>query len=316
MKSTSPLHAVLLGVFTACALGLAGCGGPGAPTAESGASPAAGSATSSSASTAPNGELEIPEGADEELKRSYLRENLIAACMRKQGFTCTPHVTEWDTSGAALDGQDYDLAKKHRDKYGFGLYAPAVYPDDASLQGTEAYEKRMWTSPDTAYLKALSPVQRKAYDKAMGGALMNKGGRTAQVPGCMKDADDEVLGPRKSQAELDRERAAAEEQDRAAELALNGDPQLVDLAQKFANCLRGEGIAVTTTQPTAIGDMVKFQVSAAVPAQGVKGLDSDTARSKLAWEIGLATKDLTCGKEFRAAYYPKLDKHPFSGIGG
>ncbi|MEU4098943.1 hypothetical protein [Streptomyces sp. NPDC026673] len=280
------------------------------------APPTTSSTSSSPSRAAANGELAIPDGADEETKKAYLLENAVAACMRKQGFSYTPHVTDWGPS-VPVDGQDYELAKKYREKYGFGLYAAAAYPDDPTLFGTDAYEAKVMADPNDAYLAALSPAQRKAYDKALGnGRRRTADGKAVELPGCKLSGFEKVYGPEKSQAEIDRESASAKEQDRAAEQALNGDPKLISLAQEFAACLRNEGIAVTTTQPTAIGDMVKFATSAQLPPSGIKGLDKDDAQAKFAQEISNARKDLECGKKFRAAYFPKLAKHPFSGITG
>lgn len=297
-------------------LALTGCsrddGGSAAPAADGTA--ASGSEAASTPTTA-RGELTIPEDADEATRQQYVQENALAACMRKKGFTYTPHVTDWGAGAGSVDGQDYEQAKKYRDKYGFGLYAVAVYPNDPDVPGSRAHEAQVMENPDRAYLDALPPAQREAYDKAMGTAAQVNG-KKVMLPGCMKDAMEKAYGPQKSQAELDRERAANEERDRAARQALNGDPQLVSLAQRFASCLRAEGIAVTTTQPTAIGDMVKFATAAQLPQEGVQKLDPDTARAKLAQEIVTARKDLACGKDFRAAYFPKLAKHPFSGITG
>ncbi|MEU4099003.1 hypothetical protein [Streptomyces sp. NPDC026673] len=252
-------------------------------------------------------ELAIPEDADDETKQQYLIENAIAACMRAQGFTYTPNVTDWGPS-SPVDGQDYELAKNYRAKYGFGIYAPGVYPDDPAFNPDKFREAQILANPDRAYLEALPAAQRKAYDLALGDNVKIVNGRSEEMPGCARDARTKVYGPEKSPSELDREQAANEEH----KLTLNGDPQLNSLAQQFASCLRKEGIAVTTTQPTAIGDMVKFATSAQLPMDGVQSMDEDAARAGLTKEIINARKDLECGKKFRAAYFPKLAKHPFS----
>ncbi|MFI8181933.1 hypothetical protein OG539_21990 [Actinacidiphila glaucinigra] len=293
---------------------LAGCsqgdGGSAAPAAAAGPGDRA-----PSSKAAANGELAVPEGADEGTRQIYVSENATAACMRKKGFTYTPHVSGVGAAEIPVDGQDYELAKKYREKFGFGFFAPAVYPDDPTVAGSKAHEAQD-TNPDRAYLDALSPAQRKAYDKAMGTAKQLASGKKVMLPGCVKEGIEKGYGPEKSQAQLDRERAENEEQDRAAKQALNGDPQLISLAQQFASCLRDEGIAVTTTQPTAIGDMVKFATVSLTPSSGVQNMDEEEGRAKLTQEIGIALKDLECGKNFRAAYFPKLAKHPFSGMTG
>ncbi|SNT57365.1 hypothetical protein [Actinacidiphila glaucinigra] len=295
------------------ALALAGCsqgdGGSAAPAGSGDRAP------SSKAGEPAKGEVAIPEGVDEGTRQIYVSENATAACMRKKGFTYTPRVAGLAAAASPVDGQDYELAKKYREKFGFGFFAPAVYPDDPTVSGSMAHEA-LEANPDRAYLDALSPAQRKAYDKAMGTAKQLASGKKVMLPGCVKEGIEKGYGPEKSQVQLDREHTENEEQDRAAKQALNGDPKLISLAQQFASCLRDEGMAVTTTQPTAIGDMVKFATAKLTPSSGVQNMDKDDARAKLTQEIGIARKDLECGKKFRAAYFPKLAKHPFSGMTG
>lgn len=45
------------------------------------------------------------------LKKQYLLENAIAACMKKQGFTYTPVAPEDPAASWATDGADYELTK-------------------------------------------------------------------------------------------------------------------------------------------------------------------------------------------------------------
>ena len=288
--------------------------GPSASASSGGStSSSSGSGTSSSASST-KGELAIPGDANEETRKLYVEQNAMAACMRAKGFTYTPHVSSQD--GDPIDdgsGKDYAAAKKFRDKYGFGIYAGAVYRNDPNVWGSEAYNKKD-TNPDAAYVNALTPAQKKAYDKASGGRTSINGRKTNV--GCYKEAYEKAYGPEKSQAENEKKAAEDKERALAAQQALNGDPELVALAQKFASCLTKEGINVTTTQPTSIGDMVIFQVGNQMPANGVLSLGKSEAVAKLTWEIGLAKKDLECGKDFRAAYFPKLAKHPFEDVTG
>ncbi|WP_329375070.1 hypothetical protein [Streptomyces sp. NBC_01483] len=213
-----------------------------------------------------------------------------------------------------VDGQDYEAAKTFRNKYGFGLYAGAVYRNDPNVFGSEAYNNKD-TNPDSAYLKALTPTQKKSYDAALGGRKLT-GNHKFTETGCLKEASDKAYGPEKSQAEIEKQAAEDGERARAAKQALNGDPELVKLAQKFASCLTNDGINVTTTQPTDMGDMVKFQVGNQLPPNGILSLSKSEATAKLTHEIGLAKKDLECGKDFRAAYFPKLAKHPFEDVTG
>ncbi|MER7540586.1 hypothetical protein ABTX77_38425 [Streptomyces sp. NPDC097704] len=274
-------------------------------------------ASSSSGAPSPGpssgGELSAPAGADEETRKQYVEQNALASCMRAKGFVYTPHVTRNDQDPLAEgDGRDYAAAEKYRKKYGFGIWAGAVYRNDPNVWGSQAYDDKD-TSPDAAYLAALSAAQRKAYDEAFGRTTRN--GKRVQA-GCLKEAEEKAYGPAKSQAEIDKQSAESRQRSLDAQQALNGDPQLVSLAQQYAACLTEEGVGVTTTQPTSIGDMVKFQVSSQTPEGGVLNVDKSEAVSRLTREIDLAGKDLTCGKAFRAAYFPKLAQHPFQDVTG
>ncbi|MFG2755708.1 hypothetical protein [Streptomyces wuyuanensis] len=292
---------------------LAGCSRSDTQSPAPGAASSAGG--SSAAAAAPNGLLTVPHDADEETRKQYLYQNAIAECMRAKGFTYTPHVEDADESTPLpVDGQDYKVSKEYRGKYGYGFsYARVVYPHDPNVIGSEAPSDD--EHPNAAYRETLAPAQQWAYDKAMGEWRVEDG-KKLESPGCRKAADVKAYGPEKPKAERDREAEAARAADRAAQQALDGDPQLVSLAQDFASCLRAEGITVTTTQPTSISDMVKFQVNSKAPADGWENLDKETARTKLTQEIGTALRDLECGKEFRAAYFPKLAENPLVGAGG
>ncbi|MEV7864573.1 hypothetical protein AB0P17_00365 [Streptomyces sp. NPDC088124] len=293
---------------------LAACGGEGADSASS-ASGARSGATAGDGADASSGsgggELAVPAGADQETKQRYLVENAVAACMKKQGFTYTPYVLDESESSKALDGRDYELARQYRQKYGFGLYAGAVYPDDPQAPNSAAEEKKL-ANPNSAYRDKLTPAQRTAYFKALGQPEALEVGDTVKDTGCMKEANTAVYGPEKSAAELAKEQTAKNEENARAGQRLNGDPELVRLAQSYASCLTGEGLRPETTQPTGIVDTVKFGLSAGMPPEGTDGLAGDALKSLFATEVDAAMKDLKCGREFRAAYFPKLKANPHS----
>ncbi|MER5435198.1 hypothetical protein [Streptomyces sp. NPDC002588] len=289
---------------------LAACGG-----GESKSSSAS-DGTSASAGSKSSGQLDVPADASAELKKEYLVENAIAVCMKKQGFVYTPEAPEDFRDSYATDGADYDLTKKFRQKYGFGYVAPAVYPNDPQVSRKEASEP----SANSKYVETLTPTQKTAYEKALGGPPEGKSGQNDWT-GCMATANKEVYGSTSPKELTD---TSAQNEKNAQ--ALNGDQELVGLAQSYASCLQKEGINVTTTQPTSIGDMVKLQSASAVAtsvepnADGSKPEEAPTAQTMsksealplLAKEIDLAMKDLACGKDFRAAYFPKFFKNPGS----
>lgn len=302
---------------------LAACGG-----GESSSSSSAGDGSSTSAaggktSAGSSGQLDIPADASAELKKQYLVENAIAVCMKKQGFTYTPEAPEDFRTGWATDGADYGLTKKFRQKYGFGYTAVAVYPDDPQVSRKAANEP----SANAKYMDTLTPAQKTAFEKALGSPPDPKVGQKDWT-GCMGTADKEVYG---GESVEDRSAASTSENQANAQ-ALNGDQELVGLAQSYASCLKKEGITVTTTQPTSIGEMVKLQAAESAPAgaggtasveAGANGekpegdatpetMSKDEALPLLTKEIELAMKDLACGKDFRAAYFPKFFKAPGS----
>ncbi|MGP4044738.1 hypothetical protein [Streptomyces sp. 2A115] len=300
---------------------LAACGGAETTSPSEGGGSA--SAGGESASAGSSGQLDVPADASAELKKQYLVENAIATCMKKQGFTYTPEPPVDFRTGWATDGADYGLTKKFRQKYGFGYTAVAVYPDDPQVSRKEANEP----SANAKYLETLTPAQKAAYEKALGGPPDPKVGEKKWT-GCSGTADKEVYG---SESVEDRSAASTSENQANAQ-ALNGDQKLVGLAQSYASCLKQEGISVTTTQPTSIGEMVKLQAASSAPAgaggiapveagadgekptenSSAEAMSRDKALPLLTKEIDLAMKDLECGKAFRAAYFPKFFKAPGS----
>jgi hypothetical protein len=264
------------------------------------------------------GGLAIPADADPETRKAYLQENLIAACMKKKGFVYTPNVIGDEPAFTAIDGADYALAKEYRQKYGYGMYSGLVYPDDPKVPGSKASQQDQ--TPNLDYTQKLTPAQQAAWELALRGptadiAAAKKAGKNLRSGGCSGEADDKVYGKPKSAAEQREASAAEAEKNRASGQALNGDPQLVQLAQSYASCLSEQGIPVTTTQPTSIADAVKFSQSSKLPVGEPLKVDRSQALSLLTKDIDIAMKDLECGKEFRAAYFPKLKANPYSGGG-
>ncbi len=284
-----------------------------------------------------SGQLDVPADANADLKKRYLLENAIAACMKKQGFTYTPVAPEDPAESWATNGADYALTKKYRQKYGFGVYAGIVYPNDAAASGRTAAQRDSDRTPNADYVNTLTPEQKTAYNKALGGPPDAKTGQKNWT-GCQGEADKKVYGS----ASVQERSTTTAGQNQANAQALNGDPQLVALAQTYASCLKKEGVTVTTTQPTGIGDMVRLQALASAPpgAGGLvavdgegrsqdskdskgskdskdsqKSLSKEEALPLLNKDIQLAMRDLKCGKEFRAAYFPKFLKAPTSGGG-
>lgn len=171
-------------LITALAVGmlplLAACGGgSGDEDGKSGGSSAAGGGTKNADGAA---QLNIPEGVNAEAKKEYIRENAIAACMKKEGFTYTPHASETPPADVNTDGdgEDYAAAKKYRQKYGFGTYAAAAYPDDPNVPFSNAGGKvgGKTLDPVDDDTKGLTPAQMKAYEAALYGPPAKSKGRS------------------------------------------------------------------------------------------------------------------------------------------
>ncbi|MFJ5019331.1 hypothetical protein [Streptomyces griseoluteus] len=274
-----------------------------------------GSSDSKSPSAAGTGQLNVPADASDSVKKGYVMENAVAACMKKAGFTYTPEAPDDPAKGWATDGADYSLTKKFRQKYGFGVYSGIVYPDDAPAPGSESADK---PSANAQYVNTLTPAQKSAYDKALGGPPDGKVDK--DWTGCMGTGHKEAYGS----LSVQEESARTQQEEQANAQALNGDASLVQLAQSYANCLRKDGIRVSTTQPTSIGEMVKLQAHMSAPANARSGAASASAGKTMTKEeslpllqkdIDLSLQDLECGKDFRAAYFPKFLKAPTSGGG-
>jgi hypothetical protein len=293
---------------------LAGCGGSKGTGAKPAPAGDGGTQTTTSADGAP--QLTVPDGADDDTKKQYIMENAIADCMKKQGFTYTPHVTT-ATAGSTdgLDGEDYAQAKKFRQKYGFGIYAASVYPDDPQLPTSKAGARGNATADEDE--KGLTPAQDQAYNDALSGrppANAKTKAEADKIGGCEEKGRAKAYGPALSAAAEKKQEQARDEKNSENGLALNGDVQLVDLAQKFASCLTQQGITVTTTQPTGIVDMVRLNAAAAIPEH--HEMSKAQAMPLLTKDIDLALKDLECGKQFRAAYFPKLKANPYYQVDG
>lgn len=270
-----------------------------------------------------DGKLEIPAGSDDDTKKQYMVTNAVAECMKKAGFAYVPYVHVANAANRDDNDRDYASARKIREKYGFGAFAPDVYPGDPQVPGSKVAASE---DPNTATFQALPQDRKDAWNAAMMGSTDAAKMKQAMADGggCLGAAQTKVYGD-KTKSKADAEAAA--EAARRNRLNLNGDPELTRLAQGFASCLRGKGYPVETTAVTEIRNAERFvwmgkaaqltqnrpqPADIDQPARPQSGptLDAATARTMLTQEIQASLADLDCGKDFRAAYYPKFDKAP------
>ncbi|WP_345681171.1 hypothetical protein [Yinghuangia aomiensis] len=293
------------------------------PAASVGSASGGGSGPAAAEQAGADGRLAIPAGADDETKKQYMVTNAVAECMKKAGFAYVPFVLTPTSANRDDNDRDYASARKIREKYGFGAFAPDVYPNDPQAPGSKT---AVAEDPNTAAFQALPQDRKDAWNAAMMGSTDPAKMKQAMADGggCLGAAQTKVYGD-KGKSKADAE--AASEAARRNRLNLNGDPELSRLAQGFASCLRGKGYPVETTAVTEIRNAERFvwmgkaaqlnqnrpqPADVDQPARPQSGptLDPATARTMLTQEIQAALADLDCGRDFRAAYYPKLDKAP------
>ncbi|HEX6341024.1 hypothetical protein [Umezawaea sp.] len=262
--------------------------------------------TSSAADTgAPAAFVAPPAAGSPESKAeadSVTSENLIADCMRAQGFTYVPRPLKFGRAAGNLAGTDpalvpYEDLKRYRAKYGFGHFARDVYPDDLDVSLPEPPP-----NPNTAIRDALDEAGKKAYDLALDGGAREAGARdSAQPPrsadSCSARASERVYGEEKP-ADPAEEAAAAQ-----AQREFQTDPRLLEAAQGYATCLRGQGYEVTAVEPGAIERTVE-QVATTLHAEA----RGENLQQGLDREITMALEDLECGRAYEVVAKPKVEK--------
>lgn len=265
-------------------------------------------------------------------------ENLVADCMKAQGFQYVAQVPEdiEQDSGRFAGGlsvlEPEAEVRKFRQKYGFGVFGRLVYPNDPAVaaQGPDRTE-----SPNDAIRSGLDAGRRTAYDTALQGTVTEFKGDPAEVErkqkaevaqgkklGCAREAYVKAFGSTEvnAPAEQAREREYA---------AFQTDPQVVAAAQKWADCLRGQGYKVSSARPGEIDlAMATTAVDGKLPAgpeedSGLPVPESDTmtaavggsasiapaeARAGLKREIKAALADLDCRTDYATLVRTKYAK--------
>jgi len=259
-----------------------------------------------------------PAAADTRTKLQQM-ENIVADCMKQQGFQYVPNPpAAGDDNQGRFTGplsvlESPNDVRAFRAKYGFGVFARFVYPDDPAVVTPKADRA---DDPNAAIRAALDPARRKAYDLALNGnqeAVKGSAGleKVTGEPGCGGKASIEVFGDGAP------DEAAAQAAERAY-TAFQTDPEVVAAAQKYADCLRGQGYKVTTTRPGEVEDVMnsaaidgelpaqpgangaKMPVAGAVTAAvaGDTTMDPEAAQAGLQAEIKAALADLDCRTDY------------------
>ncbi|GII92075.1 hypothetical protein [Sinosporangium siamense] len=227
-----------------------------------------------------------------------------AECMKQAGYKYIPEspLPRPDEARLKRLNGDHAALQAYRAKYGFGVWATQVYPKDPAVNGPDV------ESPNNAIVLALPEKEHKAYK-----AANDK---------CFSQAVKSVVGKRvASQEDYYRQFNAALKRLTAREL--DSDRNLVKLAADFGTCLKGRDYEVASAKPGALAERgreafmqdrtdVAKERGLKPPARAkgrkvhlVPAMKPEEAKPYLDKEIAAALDDLTCGKDFYAAYSPR-----------
>ncbi|GAA0949367.1 hypothetical protein GCM10009560_67600 [Nonomuraea longicatena] len=222
-------------------------------------------------------------------------ESIKADCMKQQGFkyVSEPFTLKESDAETKVRNGDYEAMKEERSKQGFGVFIV--------LAGGTRESEAPPDGPNDKYMSNLNDAQYKAYVKADNA--------------CYAKGVKQILGKTiKTRGDLLKQ--AKEYKKQLATRELDGDPELVTLADAMADCLKGKGHRVGATNPGAVArnGFVNFSAIHLKVVKDGAGADSGApamtpaqAKPYLEREIKAALEDLECGKDFYAAYAPKDD---------
>jgi hypothetical protein len=271
---------------------LAGCGGAKADSATKAASGTGG------AQAAADPSATVQKSID--MRRR--EEDMIAACMRKSGFTYQPYVPDMILHPLKQEPSDYEGIKAYRSKYGFGsLFGSIVYKGDRNV-----VQYAPDPDPNRAMRAQLDPAQQAAYDMAYQGPP-DRTKRSAPREGCVGEAVravDPVARKREEVvAKIHNSRDVPCDAVCAAEKA--GENKVKPLEAEYASCLKGLGVPMNVGGATLTD--LSFKVvqqrfdaaNQAIPGKGeLPKIDIEVARAELNKEIKVALDDLECGKKY------------------
>jgi predicted small lipoprotein YifL len=255
------------------------------------------------------GAAQTPPEADAKDKR-HQYEAAKADCMKQKGFQYVPYVRPTepaDEEERKRESGDYQAMQKYRGRYGFGVFAPYVYPKEVVGPGST----RENPDPNVKVQGSLSAAQLSAYHEAK--------------DSCVVTASKDVLGLTvKSGIDYRSRLTLTHKRIKAAEL--DGDQELMKLSDAMATCLKGKGYKVSDTKPTAMDSRGENTFLELLDRMGEKemgdapeqpkmtkdtrqiespALTAQSAEPYLTREVKAALDDLECGRDFYAAFLPK-----------
>jgi hypothetical protein len=224
-------------------------------------------------------------------------QNMIADCMKKEGFQYIPHPMVYGGGAGDLLPR-YTLrasllepegtVRAWRQKYGFGRYSQLVFPNDPQVNPPESAP-----NPNDAIVDGLDDARRKAYQVALDG---QEGGGIAVGKPSASDLlaiNNSCRGKAGKEFDGDTAETPAKQKKEAADRRLyrkfQTDPAVVTAAADYAKCLRGRGFRPERTQPGSIETALIDD--AREPSEGISAA---AAKRGLAKEVKAALADLDC----------------------
>ncbi|WP_433520036.1 hypothetical protein ACQP2T_30195 [Nonomuraea sp. CA-143628] len=220
----------------------------------------------------------------------------LATCMKGKGFVYHPIVSLPELPEAVKQEMsgDYSAMRKYREKYGFGMAASIVYPNEGvGRMARKIGDGDGSDDPNAKVIAGLSKPQQEAYFKAM--------------EACTLEMINKATG-KKLKSTQEAAKAQSEMLEQIISREIDGDPKLVELTGAFADCLKSKGYRVTSRRPSQIVRSGEEPFLKELGEFGRQNPTADQARPMLRREIKAALDDLECGKEFYAVYRPKANE--------
>lgn len=155
----------------------------------------------------------------EEVQLERDLEELIAECMREQGFEYTPHVNTPPDSVTDLDLPDREYTAKHGYGMAIWMFGDPNEPED----------------PNQEFRSALSEKAQDEYDVAL------DGDESGDKPGCYRQASSALASESDSTASPVPRFSALEQDIRDLGYRIAGDPRLDEPRQAWRDCMADAG---------------------------------------------------------------------------